>query len=103
MQAVIVLAVLVAAAVAVPVAPVVDPKTAETVRYNVNNIGVDGYSFDLETNDGKKVSEEAVLKNNQVLEVRGSFSYYGPNNELFTVTYVADENGFKAFGDHLPK
>ena len=33
---------------------------------------------------------------------RGSYSYTSPEGILFTVNWVADENGFRATGNHLP-
>jgi hypothetical protein len=32
----------------------------------------------------------------------GSYSYTNQDGSVITVTWVADENGFKASGDHLP-
>lgn len=37
------------------------------------------------------------------IAVRGVYSYIAPNGQLIKTEYVADENGFRAFGDHLPK
>lgn len=34
--------------------------------------------------------------------VEGSFSYPGPDGNLISITYTADENGFVPKGDHLP-
>nr|XP_034833603.1 uncharacterized protein LOC117990249 [Maniola hyperantus] len=39
-------------------------------------------------------------KEEQVVE--GSYSYVGDNGRTYTVHYVADSNGFRATGDHLP-
>lgn len=39
-------------------------------------------------------------KEEQVVE--GSYSYVGDNGQTFTVHYIADANGFRASGDHLP-
>ena len=33
---------------------------------------------------------------------QGSYSYTSPEGQLITVTYTADENGFRAEGAHLP-
>lgn len=34
--------------------------------------------------------------------VEGSYSYVGDNGQTYTVNYIADSNGFRASGDHLP-
>ena len=39
-------------------------------------------------------------KDEQVVE--GSYSYVGDNGKTYTVHYIADGNGFRASGDHLP-
>uniref|UniRef100_A0A2A4J5E0 Uncharacterized protein n=1 Tax=Heliothis virescens TaxID=7102 RepID=A0A2A4J5E0_HELVI len=39
-------------------------------------------------------------KDEQVVE--GSYSYVGDNGRTYTVHYIADGNGFRASGDHLP-
>ncbi|XP_072939737.1 flexible cuticle protein 12-like [Epargyreus clarus] len=102
MKSFIVLALFVAVAVAVPV----DPKTAVIEQYENNNIGVEGYNYAVKTSDGKVVSEQGVLKNvgteNEAMEVRGSFSYVDNDGKVYTVDYVANENGFQASGAHLP-
>ncbi|KAL4707623.1 hypothetical protein ACJJTC_014728 [Scirpophaga incertulas] len=104
MKFLIVLACIVAAALAVPVS---DPRSATVVRYNFDNIGVEGYNFDVETSDGKSAQEQGQLKNvgseNEAIEVRGQFSYTAPDGVVYTVTYVANENGFQPQGAHLPQ
>lgn len=37
-----------------------------------------------------------------VLVQHGSYSYFAPDGEYINVNYIADENGFQAFGDNLP-
>lgn len=38
-----------------------------------------------------------------VIVMKGSYSYTSPDGQLITVNWIADENGFQAIGDHLPK
>ncbi|KAM3956667.1 flexible cuticle protein 12-like [Aphomia sociella] len=105
MKSFVVLALLVAAAAAAPAST--DSKNAVVLRYESDNIGVDGYNFVYETSDGKSAQESAQLKNvgseNEAIEVRGQFSYTGPDNVVYSVTYVANENGFQPQGAHLPQ
>merc|ERR1712063_28617 len=65
------------------------------------------YSFSYETENGISVSESGVQKQigDEPEEAgtvsKGQFSY--PEGSVtYTVSWVADENGFQATGDHLP-
>merc|ERR1711946_76279 len=65
------------------------------------------YSFSYETENGISVSESGVQKQigDKPEEAgtvsQGKFSY--PEGAVtYTITWVADENGFQATGDHLP-
>lgn len=35
--------------------------------------------------------------------MRGSYSYVGPDGVTYTTHYIADRNGYRAYGAHLPK
>lgn len=63
--------------------------------------------FRYETSDGTSRQEQGELKNagteNEALVVRGSISWIGDDGKQYTITFVADENGFQPQGDHLPK
>ncbi|XP_053685462.1 flexible cuticle protein 12-like [Sabethes cyaneus] len=104
MKTVIVFAVVVALALA---APLDDSKTAQILKYENDNIGVDGYKYAFETSDGQSRQEQAELKklgdDVEALVVRGTFSFTAADGQVYTVNYVADENGFQPEGAHLPK
>lgn len=60
-----------------------------------------------ETSDGQSRKEEAELQNvgtdDEALVVKGSFSFVGDDGVTYTVVYVADKDGFRAEGEHLPR
>lgn len=62
--------------------------------------------YSYETSDGVSRSESAVLKNqgteNEALSVRGTVSWTADDGQIYTLNYVADENGFQPSGAHLP-
>ncbi|XP_061711550.1 cuticle protein CP14.6-like [Cydia pomonella] len=104
MKSFIVFALIVAAVAAAPQrSPDAD---AQVLRYDANNIGVDGYNYSYETSNGIKSEEQAQLNNigtdNEAISVRGSYAYTGADGVVYTVTYIADENGFQPQGAHLP-
>ncbi|XP_013187361.1 flexible cuticle protein 12 [Amyelois transitella] len=104
MKSFFVVAMLVAAALAAPQrGPDAD---AQVLRYESDNIGVDGYNYGFETSNGISQQEQGQLKNagseNEAISVRGQYSYTGPDGVVYSVTYVADENGFQPQGAHLP-
>lgn len=103
MRFIVVFAAIVAASLA---APVDDSSNAQILRYENENIGIDGYKFAYETSDGVSRQEEAELKNagseNEAMSVRGSVTWTSPEGQVFTLNYIADENGYQAQGDHLP-
>lgn len=37
-----------------------------------------------------------------VLVQNGTYSYIAPDGQLISVSWIADENGYRAFGEHLP-
>ncbi|XP_073942626.1 flexible cuticle protein 12-like [Choristoneura fumiferana] len=106
MKSFIVFALCVAAALAAPPYNG-DPKLAETVKNEQDNIGVDGFKSVLETTNGIVEQREGNLVNqgtdDEALVVRGQFSYPGPDGVTYTVTYTADSTGYHPQGDHLPK
>lgn len=70
-----------------------------TVVKFVNDNSIDGgYSFGYALSDGQEREEKGEIKNagseNEALSVTGSFKYV-LDGVTYTVTYTADENGFK--------
>ncbi|EDW68482.1 larval cuticle protein 65Ag1-like [Drosophila novamexicana] len=97
--------VLVAFLAAVLAAPLDDSKTAQILRLD-SDVQPNGYKFGWETSDGQKHDEEGSLTNpgaeNESIAVRGSYSFTADDGQVYTVNYVADENGFQPEGAHLP-
>lgn len=61
------------------------------------------YWFRYETSDGTSRQEEAMPSKVGALVVRGSYTWLAPDGQTYTVNYIADENGFRPEGIHLPK
>ncbi|KAF9791580.1 hypothetical protein SFRURICE_008798 [Spodoptera frugiperda] len=78
----------------------------EILRYE-NEINEDGYHYAFETSDGTKSEQQGRVypgakPEEGSLVVSGSYSYVGDDGQTYTVTYIADENGYRAEGAHLP-
>lgn len=62
--------------------------------------------FRYETENGITGQEEGKLYNKgseaEALRANGYFTYTGPDGVVYSVNYVADENGFQPQGAHLP-
>ncbi|XP_071442532.1 endocuticle structural glycoprotein SgAbd-2-like [Hetaerina americana] len=100
-----------------PLPPVAPIPVAYKQPYNppiaivrqAQDVNFDGtFQYSYETANGIVVEESGYLKNpglkdQEAQVVQGSYSYPGPNGQLYTVRYFADETGFHAEGDHLPK
>ncbi|XP_019872730.1 flexible cuticle protein 12-like [Aethina tumida] len=105
MKVVFVFAAVLAVALA---APQRNPEAdAQVLRNDLDNIGVDGYSYAYETSNRIAAQEQGQLINPgtdaESIAVRGSFQYVGPDGQTYQVTYIADDNGFQPQGAHLPQ
>lgn len=74
---------------------------AQTV-YSTHNQGPDGtFSYEYQTDNGIKVKQDSIgYGANKV--VRGYYSYIGTDGVPYTVNYIADRFGYRAYGAHLP-
>ncbi|XP_045468992.1 endocuticle structural glycoprotein SgAbd-2-like [Harmonia axyridis] len=76
------------------------------LRFNNDNNGEGTYRFEYETENKIAQQESGQLKNagtdQESNVVQGSYSYIGQDGQTYTVDYVADDQGFRASGAHLP-
>lgn len=65
------------------------------------------FIFRYETENGIRQYESGSLTSAGTDQagtaVQGAYSYAGTDGATYTVNYIADENGFRAEGAHLPK
>ena len=79
---------------------------AQVLR-EASDISPDGsYNFNYETDNGISFQESGSPRvqgpEGPAVASQGSYSFVAPDGVQYTVTYVADENGFQAQGAHLP-
>lgn len=64
------------------------------------------YKFGYESANGIQVVEHGQVKNegqkDEANVAEGFYAYKGDDGKEYSVQYIADENGFRAVGDHLP-
>ncbi|KAF6212111.1 hypothetical protein GE061_012632 [Apolygus lucorum] len=79
---------------------------ARTLRQEQDNQFDGTFSYSFETDNGIQQSAQGSVKNagteQEAQVVQGSYSYTSPEGQLITITYIADEEGFKAQGDAIP-
>ncbi|XP_017862965.1 PREDICTED: cuticle protein CP14.6-like [Drosophila arizonae] len=83
------------------------PTNDATIVSQTADVRPDGYTLQLETSDGTKRSEEAILNNigteDEAISVKGTYSYVGDDGVTYQVNFVADQNGYQPEGAHIPK
>ncbi|KPJ11363.1 Endocuticle structural glycoprotein ABD-5 [Papilio machaon] len=71
----------------------------QILRFDSSNDGLGSYNFAFEQSDGTKKEEQGELRNagtdDEFMAVKGSYSWQGPDGVVYTITYTADDNGFK--------
>ncbi|XP_067634210.1 endocuticle structural glycoprotein ABD-4 [Eurosta solidaginis] len=78
------------------------------LKYNKEQSEDGSYKTEYETGNNIIHEETGFLKDfseanpNGVLVQHGQYSYQSPDGGYINVQYTADENGFRATGDHIP-
>lgn len=73
-------------------------KTVQSSDYRDAN---GNFNYEYQTDNGISVAQDSSgYGANKV--VRGYYSYVGPDGRTYTVNYIADRFGYRAYGDHLP-
>ncbi|XP_030747948.1 endocuticle structural glycoprotein SgAbd-2-like [Sitophilus oryzae] len=73
-----------------------------------NELNPDGsFSYSYVSGDGSQAQAQGYLKNQgqkdaEAEVIQGSYSYTAPDGTPITVNWIADENGFRAEGSHIP-
>ncbi|XP_050674597.1 pro-resilin-like [Leptidea sinapis] len=74
-------------------------RNAEILRYD-NEIDGDRFAYSFETSNGISAEESGVAAGG--VKAQGQFSYTGDDGNAYSITYTADENGYRPQGNHLP-
>lgn len=72
------------------------PVITGTLHNTQDTYGAYRYSYD--SSDGQSKTESREVDGS----VRGHFSYFSPEGKQISLSYIADKDGFRPIGDHLP-
>ncbi|XP_076258357.1 uncharacterized protein LOC143195248 isoform X2 [Rhynchophorus ferrugineus] len=76
------------------------------LKLDNENAGDGSYRFQYETENQISQQEAGEVRNagtdHAASAVRGTYTYTAPDGQHITLNYVADENGFRPEGAHLP-
>lgn len=65
-----------------------------------SDVGLENYSYGFETDNGISVGENGEAADG--VKAQGGYSYKGDDGKTYSVSYTADEGGYKPQGQHLP-
>ncbi|CAH0727792.1 unnamed protein product, partial [Brenthis ino] len=95
----VILLVCVGLVIAAPQAPRSDPNEVQILKLESDNDGLGTYRFAYEQSDNSRREEQGELRNagtdDESIAVKGSYSWVAPDGITYTVTYIADNNGFQ--------
>ncbi|XP_075980920.1 uncharacterized protein LOC142979713 [Anticarsia gemmatalis] len=76
-----------------------DKTRASTLKF-ASELGLENYSYGFETDNGIAVGEDGVAEDG--VKAHGGYSYKGDDGKVYSVSYTADEGGYRPHGSHLP-
>jgi hypothetical protein len=92
-----------------PVAPLAKPVAITRMVHNAPGMHIQApqtWDYAFEAENGIKQSAQGEMRlvgEDEVVVMRGSYSYIGADGLSYIVDWEADENGFRASAPHLPK
>ncbi|KAJ8913273.1 hypothetical protein NQ315_012891 [Exocentrus adspersus] len=82
-----------------------DNRNYKIIR-KIEHVGEDLYDYLYQTENGIYAEEDGKIANKgnreEAIRAKGYFTYTGPDSNIYTVNYTADENGFLPEADHIP-
>ncbi|XP_058976596.1 endocuticle structural glycoprotein SgAbd-3-like [Musca domestica] len=64
------------------------------------------YHYHYELGDGSKATQDGILKHvddsHEGEAIQGRFAFVSDDGEEYSISYTADENGYRPVGAHLP-
>ncbi|CAG9858252.1 unnamed protein product [Phyllotreta striolata] len=84
-----------------------DSRNAYITRYDFDTEGYGQYNYNVSQSDGIYNEQHGEVENqgtdDESSRVYGYYAYPGPDGVYYYVEYVADKDGFRPAGDHIPK
>ncbi|XP_055318518.1 cuticle protein CP14.6-like [Sitodiplosis mosellana] len=108
MKFVIVFAALIAASVAALLPGATQDAQAYIVSQQADIDPSGNYQYASQTSNGISAQAKGTLNQARSVDaspsyaVQGQYSYTGPDGQVYTINYIADEFGYRASGAHLP-
>ncbi|XP_018332691.1 endocuticle structural glycoprotein ABD-4-like [Agrilus planipennis] len=76
------------------------------LRYSSDNTEDGNYRYAYETGNGISVQENGHVSGSvpegPAVVADGGYSYTGSDGQTYSISYTADENGFRPVGAHIP-